>query len=110
MKLYIDDIRTPKDSSFKVIRSFDEAVKFIQEFGIPEYISFDHDLGCDKNGIELESGYDFAKWLVEADLDGLYHFPKNFNFNVHSANPVGKVNIESILNNYLKKIKIKQSD
>ena len=37
------------------------------------------------------------------DLDNLYKFPEDFKFNVHSANPIGKANIEGILNNYLKK-------
>ncbi len=31
-----------------------------------------------------------------------YIFPDNFEFYVHSANPVGKQNIESYLNNYCK--------
>ena len=35
------------------------------------------------------------------DLDNRYKFPKDFKFNVHSANPIGKKNIETIINNYL---------
>lgn len=101
IKLYIDDIRIPKTDGFIVIRSFDEAIAFIKTNGIPNYISFDHDLGVDKNGQLLPTGFDFAKWLIEMDLDNTYIFPDNFNFNVHSANPVGKHNIETILNNYL---------
>ena len=103
MKLYLDDIRTPKDDDFIIVRSFQEAVKFVQKNGIPNYISFDHDLGCDEFNNIYPSGYDFAKWLIEMDLDNLYKFPEDFKFNVHSANPIGKANIEGILNNYLKK-------
>ena len=103
MKLYLDDIRTPKDDDFIIVRSFQEAVKFVQQNGIPNYISSDHDLGCDEFNNIYPSGYDFAKWLIEMDLDNLYKFPKDFKFNVHSANPIGKANIEGILNNYLKK-------
>ena len=101
MKLYVEDIRMPKDDDFIIVRSFEDAVLFIQQNGIPNYISFDHDLGCDKFDNIYPTGYDFAKWLVEMDLDDIYKFPKNFKFNVHSANPIGKRNIESILNNYL---------
>ena len=50
----------------------------------------------------LPTGFDFAKWLVEMDMDNIYKFPENFSFHVHSANPVGKANIEGYLNNYLK--------
>ena len=103
IKLYLDDIRTPKDDDFIIVRSFQEAVKFVQQNGIPNYISFDHDLGCDEFNNIYPSGYDFAKWLIEMDLDNLYKFPEDFKFNVHSANPIGKANIEGILNNYLKK-------
>lgn len=102
MKLYLDDIRNPKDDTFIIVRSFDEAVEFVKKYGIPEYISFDHDLGVDTEGNILKSGHDFAKWLVESDLNNIYKFPTNFTFNVHSANPIGKSNIQSILNNYIK--------
>ena len=101
MKLYLDDIRTPKSDDFIIVRSFEEAIKFVQKNGIPNYISFDHDLGCDDLGNIYPSGYDFAKWLIEMDLDNLYKFPKDFKFNVHSANPIGKKNIDGILNKYL---------
>ncbi len=106
MKLYLDDIRTPKDDDFIIVRSFQEAIKFVQENGIPNYISFDHDLGCDDLNNIYPSGYDFAKWLIEMNLDNLYKFPEDFKFNVHSANPIGKANIEGILNNYLEKFEI----
>ena len=101
MRLYLDDIRTPKDKSFVIARSYEEAVAFVKEHGVPNYISFDHDLGVDENNSELPSGYDFAKWLVEMDMDGIYLIPVVFEFNVHSANPVGKANIEAYLKNYL---------
>lgn len=101
MRLYLDDIRIPKSDTFTIVRSYKEAVKFVEEFGIPEYISFDHDLEVDSNNNLLPTGYDFAKCLVEMDMNNIHLFPKNFKFNVHSANPIGKVNIESYLTNYL---------
>jgi len=101
-KLYLDDIRVPSADDFIVVRSFEEAVKFIEDFGIPSYISFDHDLGCDEKGNIFKSGYDFARYLVECDLDNIATFPTNFTFNIHSANPVGKQNIESLLSSYLR--------
>ncbi|MDD3060764.1 MAG: hypothetical protein PHW94_07500, partial [Sulfurimonas sp.] len=99
--LYLDDIRTPKTHFSKIVRSYEEAVSYTLENGVVEYISFDHDLGVDEQGEIAKSGYDFAKWLVESALDGELCFPENFTFNVHSANPVGKANIEHLLRNYI---------
>lgn len=108
MRMYLDDIREPKNDFDVIVRSYDEAVAFINKNGIPNFISFDHDLACDNNGIILKTGYDLAKWLVESSLDGILDFPTDFEFYVHSANPIGKHNIESILNNYINfKIKYK---
>lgn len=100
MKIYLDDIRNPKTEKFDIIvRSYIQFNSILQNMvkeGIKlSYISFDHDLGEDKSGL------DCCKLLVNTDLD--YNIlAEDFSFNVHSANPVGKQNIESLLNNYLK--------
>jgi hypothetical protein len=101
-KLYLDDLRDLPDESYILARSYEEAVLYVKENGIPPFISFDHDLGVDEDEKLLPTGFDFAKWLVEMDMDNIYKFPENFSFYVHSANPVGKANIESYLSNYLK--------
>lgn len=124
--LFIDDERMPKDvtwvliggigsrgADWQVIRSYNEAVKWVLENGFPDVISFDHDLGyeewdTDITGIvvvtsakEEKSGYDFAKWLVEYDMN-TNTMPPNFIFTVHSMNPTGAQNIRSYLSNYIK--------
>jgi hypothetical protein len=49
-----------------------------------------------------ETGYDFAKWLVFRDLQDRGDFlPKDFDFIVHSMNPVGAKNIREYLNSYI---------
>lgn len=101
MKMFLDDIRVPKNDYDVIVRSFEEAINFVEKNGIPTFISFDHDLGCDEIGNILKNGYDFAKWLVDMDIENIHKFPDNFTFNIHSANPIGKNNIKSILNNYL---------
>lgn len=65
------------------------------------FISFDHDLGMDNERKVLPSGYDFAKWLVEMDMNGIISIPKDFTFTVHSANPVGAENIRTYLCSYM---------
>lgn len=94
-KLFLDDLRNPKSNDWVVVRSYDEFVECIKINGCPSHISFDHDLG------EGKTGYDAAKFLVELDLDTKC-IPNNFNFNVHSANPIGAKNIEMLLDNYIR--------
>jgi len=55
---------------------------------MPDEISFDHDLG---DGVP--SGMGCAKWLVETERP----VPR---FTVHSANPPGRMNILSLLENW----------
>ena len=109
--LFLDDERNPSDvfwisiekGDWQIVRSFQEAKDWVLKNGFPDVISFDHDLGT-----EL-SGYDFAKWLVEYDLD-TGSMPEEFNYTVHSKNTVGQKNIEGLLNCYLqtKNIRIQQ--
>lgn len=97
MRLYIDDERHPRSEDFDIIiRSYDDFVNMFNEY-CPQYVSFDHDLGIGK------TGYDIAKYIVEMDLnmEGKY-LPEDFDFNVHSANSVGRDNIIGYLKGYLK--------
>lgn len=104
-KLFLDDLRQVQtiyphaaESDFVIVRSCADFIKTIQQNGLPEFISFDNDLGCDENEVPLPEGYDAAKWLVyESGLD-----LSQLKFNVHSSNPVAKVNITSLLDNYIK--------
>lgn len=102
--LFIDDERIPKttDRTWVIARSVEEAISLIEAHGCPNYISFDHDLGCNSNQEPLSTGYDFAHWLVKMDMDNKYPFPENFSFFVHSANPQGAANIQGLLDRYLK--------
>ena len=87
MKLYLDDIRNPKTNDWDIVRSYDEFVDYINKNGLPNNLSLDHELGGYK------SGYDCIKWLVyEKQLD-----LRNVDINVHSANPVGKTDMESLI-------------
>jgi len=96
MKLYIDDIRDPKTKFDKITRSSKETIEYLTRYGCPDYISFDHDLGGQDTSMII------VKWMVEMDLDMSNEWiPYNFEYNVHSANPVGKANLEGYLKCYL---------
>lgn len=104
-KLFLDDVRSvdmiysSSDSEqFDVVRTYEEFVEYIKTNGLPEFISFDNDLGLDSNGEVAPDGLASAKWLVhESGLD-----LRKLQFYVHSANPVAKKQIEGLLNNYIK--------
>ena len=104
-KLFLDDVRTIEmiydksmESEFDIVRTYQEFVNYIKENGLPDYISFDNDLGLDENGKVALDGLSCAKWLVyESGLD-----LRSFQFKVHSANPVAAEQIKGLLNNYIK--------
>lgn len=103
--LFIDDERYPPKNdgrNWVIARDWEDVMMCFRIHGMPEYISFDHDLGED-----TQTGYDIAKFIVELDMGGDSDFamPENFDYYVHSQNPVGKENIEKYLENY-KKYKI----
>ena len=94
--IWLDDLRDPKTYGYTEalwIKSYKDFTKTILSIGLPELISFDNDLG------EEKEGYDCAKWLVEYCIDRNLPLPK---CQVHSANPVARNNINSLLNNYKK--------
>ena len=130
-RIYLDDVRTPIDKDWIVVRNYDEFVKKVNEIGIPniETISLDHDLGdtamkeyfdnvspnytLDYNNIHEKTGYDAIKFLIS-----LFYNTNEERFNmsrserkkhqfvfpnvyVHSANPIGSANIIGYCNNFL---------
>ncbi|RQP15800.1 MAG: hypothetical protein EAS52_13900 [Parapedobacter sp.] len=80
-----------------MVRDFNQFVNYITENGLPDLISFDHDLGVDENGETKLSGYDCAKWLVDYVMDHQVPLPRVL---CHSQNPVGKENILKLFENY----------
>lgn len=108
--LFIDDERDPnevywvapvdlyKQGEWIICRQWDDVLIHIKTFGMPKVISFDHDLGDVKS-----DGYQIAKFLCDLDMNGSndFRFPDEFEFFVHSQNPVGAKNIRDYMTNYL---------
>lgn len=97
INMYLDDLRNPpQNKQWLIVRSSKEAIDYVKSNGMPEYCSFDHDLGGD------DTTMIFLKWLVDHDMnhDGKI-IPETFSYDVHSANPVGVKNISGLLDNYL---------
>ncbi len=110
--LFLDDIRDPhhafvytKQEMFVtnpwiVVRSFDEFKNHIESFGMPHFISFDHDLGeldHTENWKVEQSGYDCALWLIEYCMDTNCDLPGYY---CHSMNPIGKDKINGLLESF----------
>lgn len=106
--LFLDDVRTidmvypdSAKNNFDIVRSYNEFVHYIKANGLPDFISFDNDLGLDENGEVAKDGYATAKWLIyESGLD-----LQDLRYHVHSANPVAAEQIRGLLNNYIKFLK-----
>jgi hypothetical protein len=108
--LFIDDERNPidvkwgswqdqalyRDSEWIIARNWLEILELIDSFGLPQIISFDHDLGDGEI-----TGYEIAKKLANMVMDGA-ELPTDFEFRVHSKNPPGAANIKNYMENFLK--------
>ena len=100
--LWLDDERDPANERWSAyfpiqsshvvwVKSYAEFVDWITSNSLPSAICFDHDLG------DGPSGMDAAKWLTEHCLDANATLPV---WNIQSANPIGKKNIEALLTSF----------
>lgn len=136
-RLYLDDMRHNSDSfemlgyviykeKWDIVRSYKEFVKWISKNGLPDIISFDHDL-ADVHYTPKEywsdyhkskeyqeglvynekTGLDCAKWIVNYCMYNNKTLPK---YLVHSANPVGRDNIYYYLRNFEESLDITKTN
>lgn len=97
-KMFLDDLRYPHAKDFIIARSSADAIWMIDQYGMPVYIAFDHDLGGTDTSIKL------IDWIIEKVLDGNLIIPDFFEYSIHSANPVGAGNIRGKLDPFLRYI------
>jgi len=124
LRLYLDDIRTPVDDDWIVVRNYDEFVAQLKLNGLGnfEVISLDHDLGegamveyytnvknnymLDYNNIEERTGMDCCRYLVSESMNEKIPLPQVY---IHSANPIGSANMMGYINNYLMNCRLPQT-
>ena len=105
MKLFLDDIRNPhqsgyKDSEWIVCRNDKTFKDMFESFGsIITHVSFDHDIDSYNNDGTEVTGYDCVKWLCDYIQDNSLDI-SNLTLNFHTANPVGKENMETYWKNF----------
>lgn len=128
--LFLDDFRHPYDAflitqhvsysreKWVIVRNYNQFIKHIKKNGLPEIVSFDHDLGdehydiCHNTDLTLNeyyltndremTGYDCAKWLINYCIENKKELPETIL--IHSANPAGKQNIKSLFDSYIKSL------
>ncbi len=138
-KLFLDDIRNPIDCSsymhkrigranslyleqdWIIVKNYDEFVDTINTLGLPQLVSFDHDLADEHYDLDKmdnqeeysklyetfqeKTGYDCLKWMVDYHMENdpqLETFPV---WLIHTMNPSGYQNIKQYIQNYLKTLK-----
>ena len=131
VKLFLDDFRIPLDcipymhtrigkmnpiyleKDWIIVRDYEAFVMYITNNGLPDVISFDHDLAEEhyapdtrwqdydnwenEQKFKFKTGHDCAKWLVDYCIENKKKLPL---FIVHSMNPAGTENIRAYLANF----------
>ena len=97
--LFIDDVRSPTPDLGRPELAINvaEAIDLVNILGLPERISFDHDLGKNEPTAMI-----FMKWLVEGHLDERFDLNTIKEIIIHSANPVGAGNLQGLWNGFAK--------
>ena len=122
IRLFLDDERFPVDcknyaynfgidcsiydEKWAIVRNYKDFTGFIEIFGMPKVISFDHDIADYDDNRKERTGTDCANWLIEYCFDNVVKPPEYY---VHSANNVGREYISGKLEN-LKKFQKKYLD
>lgn len=107
------------DINVEWVLNYDQFIQWIEKNGLPEIISFDHDLADehyvpphlwhdyqkskeyqDNQNYKEKTGLDCAKWLINYCINKDLSLPT---YTIHSANPVGANNIQGILDNFKEK-------
>ena len=96
MKIFIDDLREPPGEDWLVFRTAEDfLIWFVWWLNLKgpvdiEEIALDHDLG--EEGM---TGHKLMLQLIKELMAGRFQQICNIRFTTHSANPVGRKNIEA---------------
>lgn len=111
--LWLDDYRPAPGNVRALAQNFvhakhlDDFIWAIQEYGCPEFISFDHDLGDQHYGNDYtdeKTGYDCARWFASWVAEDATRLIAGFSYAVHSMNPVGAARIKLFMDEFLERV------
>jgi hypothetical protein len=118
--LFLDDERMPSAAGkymknniyynldWVIVRDYEQFVNYITIHGLPDIVSFDHDLAAihyDPSTwvqgfvYKEKTGMDCVKWLVDYCINTGNEFPIWY---LHTMNPVGRENMRSYITSFLK--------
>jgi 5'-nucleotidase len=105
-KLFLDNERYPKNTSWLVARSVDEAKSLISQHGYPAEMSLEYDLGSGN-----QTGLEFLKSLSDGVLSSWpnLEFP-DAELDCHSTDPEGRCKILGQWKSFQNKLARKQRD
>jgi hypothetical protein len=116
--LFLDDERNPRGVTWvelplvewTIVRTYNDFVETIQSRGVPQLVTFDHDLAEEHyreyyercrygqqplyDQLKEKTGRDCALWLAEHCIANDIPIPLYY---LHTKNPVGLMNMSSIL-------------
>jgi uncharacterized protein (UPF0297 family) len=119
--LYLDDWRKPNQSFYDtgnpiylsdwdVVKNYNQFIDYITINGIPDTISFDHDIDDSHYGktnlkeiydlLKEKTGYHCALWLINYCIDNNLKLPNTVL--IHSMSVEGAKNIKSLFETYYK--------
>lgn len=114
-KLFLDDFRLPSEAyemtndpvykeEWIICKKYKKFIECIEKNGLPEMISFDHDLSAimysgriPYSEMKVKSGYHCAVWLVEYCKINNLPLPE---WRIHTVNKLGCENIKKVLEEY----------
>ena len=91
--MFYKNLRKKYDLSFVWVKNFSEFVNYIEANGVPQLVSFDHDLSKTSKPSDPK-GIDCARWLVEYCKENGIKMPMTY---IHSANPKWRPVIRQLL-------------
>lgn len=107
-KQFYDNLLKQYNANFVWVKNLYQFIDYIEKNGIPQFVSFDHDLNNRGGGEGLSdeqkinnNGVNCAKWLVDYCKQNNQPLPK---FYVHSANPKHGPEINRVLTSENKQI------
>jgi hypothetical protein len=122
-RIYLDDVRTPIEGDWIVVRSYNEFVNKINEIGLDniELISLDHDL--DETAMKEWYNHTFDNYAINYDrieeptglhcamklIDMWDSGGKVVDVVVHSANAIGSGNIIGVINHHRHRSRLPQN-
>ena len=127
--LFLDEKRFPndvyryklnkqyKDKKWVVVTNYEEFVLYLNHYGIPDFVSFDHDIAeshytpkefwndyeaskaWQESQVHKEkTGYECAEYLIKFCIENRHYLPEYY---CHRQNPVGRDKINELLYKYI---------